>query len=1035
MPEDQSLKVALPESLRAQFGRLEKRAFRVEALLAAAVAALFLLGGFCVFFLAERFIEAPRWMRLALAGIPLLGCVLTGWFWLWRWVVRQRSLRDLAVIVQRRHRRLGDRLLGIVELADEHNRPAHFSPELYRAAIGQVSEESARYEFGEAVSSARARRNALAAVSLLAIAVIAALVLPQATWNAFRRWIAPLANVPRFTLVELSGLENELIVPHGEPFALTAKVEYRSFWRPGVAKGLLTGQPEIRARVDRDAATLNIPGQTRAGLLRIRVGDAERSVSIRPTHRPGLEAITAEVKLPEYLGYPNQEENLRGGGIEVVEGSVLTLRGQASRELRSAAMQAGEAVPVDLKVDAQRFSAEPLPADQLARAVLTWSDRLGLTNNAPFQLAIAQRPDSAPVPEIAGLFRDTAMLETEVLPIQVRARDDFGIKLLGLDWHVEGTETVTNQPALDHRFVFTAEDTAGQTIDATFNFSPAVLRIPADTTVEIRAYATDFLPGRERAETAAYRIHILGTAQHAEMVRQNLESLLVRLEEVTRLEERLAADTRELKDLAKLDTPEAAAKMRSLEKAQDQNAEQLRNLAEEGMKNLREALRNPAFSEELLKEWTQNLHQMEQVASQPMAQASQSLQNAQNSSSSEQKEKNLAEAVEKQEETIDQLQKMQKQVNQGLDDLQALTLSERLQKLGSEQKKIEGHLQKHIPETVGLTPPELPPRFQKVNSSLATLQTESQTESVKLQGEISRFYERTQKPNYGKVSQEMTETHPGDRLEEVRGLIQDNVGMEAMRNLALWADRFVAWAETLQPPQKSDESGGGEGGSPGGPPEDDSALKQLLALLRVRERQVNVQERTRLLHEHLEEVDTYRDGAVLLAASQAKLNRDLTKQAVENPFALLEAPYADAMTAMSDVENLLDRPRTDQVTRSAQDKSLAMLTDLINLLNEQAKKGASSSGQGQSSQSGEMAFLMQMMAPQMMPGMKAGQTPGGNMAGGTTDRASGPAAGNAAGAVGEGRTVNKASGVPGNYPTEFRPALERYFKALEEAQK
>jgi hypothetical protein len=513
------------------------------------------------------------------------------------------------------------------------------------------------------------------------------------------------------------------------------------------------------------------------------------------------------------------------------------------------------------------------------------------------------------------------------------------------------------------------------------------------------------------------------------MVRQNLESLLVRLEEVTRLEERLAADTRELKDLAKLDSPEAASKMRSLEKSQDQNAEQLRNLAEEGMKNLREALRNPAFSEELLKEWTQNLHQMQQVASQPMAKASQSLQSAQNSPNSQQKEQQLAEAVEQQEETIEQLQQMQKQVNQGLDDLQALTLSERLHKLGGEQKKIEGHLQKHIAETVGLTPPELPPRFQKINGSLATMQSESQAESVKLQGEISRFFERTQKPNYGKVSEEMTQSHPGDQLDEVRGLIQENIGMVAMRNLALWSERFQAWAETLQPTDKGEDSGAS------GSPQEDSALKQLLALLRVRERQMNVQERTRLLHAHQEEKDVYRDGAVLLAASQGKLNRDLTKQAVENPFSLLEAPYADAMTAMSDVEHLLDRPRTDHVTRSAQDKSLAVLTDLINLLNEQAKKGASSSGQGQSSQSGEMAFLMQMMAPQMTPGMKAGQTPGGNMMGGTTDRTSGAATGNAAGAVGEGRTVNKASGVPGNYPTEFRPALEKYFKALEEAQK
>ena len=103
---------------------------------------------------------------------------------------------------------------------------------------------------------------------------------------------------------------------------------------------------------------------------------------------------------------------------------------------------------------------------------------------------------------------------------------------------------------------------------------------------------------------------------------------------------------------------------------------------------------------------------------------------------------------------------------------------------------------------------------------------------------------------------------------------------------------------------------------------------------------------------------------------------------------MLEEPYSETITSMTDVENLLDRPRTDDVTRSAQDKSIASLTDLVNLLNEQAKRSSSSSGQGQGEGSEDMAFLMQMMQAQPAPGKQGGQTPGMNMSGGTTDRAS-----------------------------------------------
>jgi hypothetical protein len=278
----------------------------------------------------------------------------------------------------------------------------------------------------------------------------------------------------------------------------------------------------------------------------------------------------------------------------------------------------------------------------------------------------------------------------------------------------------------------------------------------------------------------------------------------------------------------------------------------------------------------------------------------------------------------------------------------------------------------------------------------------------------------------------MTEAQPAEALEKVRTLIQENIGMEAMHHLAEWSEKFENWAAKLEP--KSEE-GSGAGSGEGGGEQDNAALKQLLGLLRMREKQVNIQERTRLLHERVEEKITYRDGSVLLAASQGKLNRDMSKQAVENTFAMLDEAYNDTIVSMTDVENLLDRPRTDEVTRSAQDKTISLLTDLVNLLNEQAKRSSSSSGKGQGQGSEEMAFLMQMMAPQPSKGQQAGQTAGANMSGGTTDRVSQPGGNEqSSGKPGDERAERKSSGVPQNYPTEFREALENYYRALEQTE-
>ena len=1048
MPEDQSFRVALPDSLRRQFADLEKRLFSLETWMAVSGGLIALLSIFFLFFVSDRVWDTPVWLRLAFAVTALGALGAAALWWLDRWVFRRRDLRDLAVIVQQRYRRLGDRLLGIVELADEMKRPPNFSPELYRAAIDQVSEDAAKYNFREAVSGRRARLELMLTGALLLLVAVPALLLPQASWNAFRRWIAPTASIPRFTLVELAGLSHERIVPHGENFQVKGEVKYRSFWRPEKVKGLLPAQPVITSAVKEGELALNVPGQVRDGKLEVRVGDARAEISLLPKHRPALESVSATVLLPEYLGYPEQKQNPQGGVLTLVEGSRFRLVGEATRDLAWANLEArpsnapriGEqalgspefkAQKSPAVVEGRTFSTPLLGANEISRLSFTWQDDLGLSNASPWSVNISVREDAPPVAEFVELFRDMAILESEVLPVRTRGKDDFGVKEIGLEWRTDVITQSTNEPT-KREFASLIEERSETNLERTFNFSPSVLGIAPDTTVELQGYAVDYFPGRERVYGPVYRIHVLGNSQHAEMIRQNLESLLVRLEEVTRLEERIASDTRNLRDFQKLDTPEAAEKISELEKAQDQNATQLKELAEEGMRMLREALRNPVFSENLLTEWTKDLHQMQQLSNQEMQEASSALNQA--SQSGENREQNLAEAAQKQEEIIEKLQEMQREVNESLDELQALTLAQRLRQVGKEQTKIQGHLREIIADTVGLMPSELPERYRKANTHFSELQLESQAESQKLEGEISRFYERTQKMNYGQVSEQMKASHPADELDRVRGLIQENIAMEAMENLALWATRFDGWADLLEPPP-SESSGSGSGQGQGQQP-DDTALKQLLALIRMREGQMNIQERTRLLHDYLEQQRTYEDGAVLLAASQAKLNRDLSRQAVDNPFAMLDQTYNDAMNVMSDVESLLDKPQTDQVTRGEQEKSVNTLTDLINLLNEEAKKqnSSSSSASSQAAQGDEMNFLMQMMAPQLAPGMQPGQTAGGNTAGGTTDRTPGEIEGDVAGATGDGRSVGKASGVPQNYPTEFRPALEKYFRALEEKQ-
>jgi hypothetical protein len=1022
--------IALPPELEGQFEKLEGRLYKVESAALAAGCVAGLAGAYLLVFGSDRVWDSPTWLRgAAFAG----GAAVVAWNgarWVKRWVLKRRTRKDLAELVQRKFGRLGDRLLGIVELSSEEKHQLGFSPELYRAAIKQVAGESAQYDFTEAVSKRGLNRTLRAAIGAGAVALVTLAVFPNAAINAAKRAAAPWANIERFTLVQLAGVPTEVLVPHGESFEVGGAVRYDSFWQPKFVRAKFGRVGATNDRVQNGKFALTIPGQTEEKALTIRVGDASAKVRVKPLLRPSLKNLDATVELPEYLKLGAREMNAQGGNLTVVEGSKAIFKGVVSRPLKKAEAIASDGAELPVKAEADHFTTAPVPVDNISTAEFRWQDLYGLTNQGTWKLAIQTQKDASPVPDLPDLSREMSILESEVVMIKVRARDDFGVKKVGLNWDLG-----TNTNAVPYDFSLEAESASREEFEQTFTFTPMLLQAQPDTTVAVRGFATDYFPGREPSETPSYRIHVLGTEQHAEMVRQRLESVMARLEEVSRLEEKIAQATAELQANEKMALEDAAKKAADLKDEQLQNAAALKDMAEEGMKNLREALKNPSFPEEVLTQWSKTLKQMKDLSEKPMQEAAKSLAGAaQPSAKSKEQKEQLAKAGEKEKDILQELEQMQKKINKGLDDLQALTLAQRLRKMGTGQKEIHTELEKSVQETIGMTPAELAPRFKKANSFLAEQQEDARQRATELQGEISRFFERTRKPNYGMVSKQMAEARTPEELDRIRNLIEGNISMQAMDTLNLWSGRFDEWANLLEP--KQSDAGGDGGSGQGGPSEPDSALKELMALLRLREGQFNLRERTRMLDKDRRDEVFYKESAKKLHDAQAKLAETLDQVQNENEEQEVEPALREGSRSMQAVESMLGKPQTDEPVAVAHNRTLEKLSDAINLLNEKQKKAKdSSSAQGQG-QGEEMAFLMQMMQQQNpKPGMQGGMKPGMNMNGGDTADTTRPNIGDANGKADVARTARKAGGSSASAPAEFREALENYYKALEKGEK
>ena len=188
MPLEEKVTVALPENLERQFADLRKRLFGLESLFAVGLGTSSVLLSFFLVIISDRLWDTPTAVRFLCFGLGIAGALAALVWWLRRWVIQPPDMEALAILVQRKYRRLGDRLLGIVELSHESTRPAYFSPELYRAAISQVNEEASKYDFTEAANRRATRRQLITSGALLLIVIFSAMLLPEATWNSFRWW-------------------------------------------------------------------------------------------------------------------------------------------------------------------------------------------------------------------------------------------------------------------------------------------------------------------------------------------------------------------------------------------------------------------------------------------------------------------------------------------------------------------------------------------------------------------------------------------------------------------------------------------------------------------------------------------------------------------------------------------------------------------------------------------------------------------------------------------------------------------------------
>jgi hypothetical protein len=581
------------------------------------LAALFGLGlSWLLVFILDRLGETPVWLRTTLlvagAAVPGLGLPL-----IWhRWVWRQRRLEDVARLVRRTFPRLGDQLLGIVELAHENHAETGRSERLVQAAIAQAADAVKDKDLSGAVPEPRARRWGLAAAGLAALAVAAGFLVPEASRNALMRWLMPWSDTARYTFAQVDELPKTLVVPYAENFEIPASLKEETRWTPSSASARIPGQPKVKVGADGKAYPFAFSPQKEDTRIDFKVGDDRERVILEPRTRPELTNLTAKLRLPEYLKYRHEPEiEVRGGSARLLGDAKVSWVAQASRELASAQLN-GQAQPVE----GGKLVTEYRPVEKAAELEIDWRDTLGLGPKAPLRLKVEPVKDEAPGISARRETQEQVVLNTEVVAFDLSVRDDFGIRRTGLEWTALPGQVPKGggEPARGEK-ITAAGDAEMRDLETRATFSADKEGVKPQS-VEVRAWAEDFLPDRERTYSASFVLHILDATDHALWLTTQFGKWLEAARETYEREQQLHETNQELRQLsaADLDRPEnrrAIAKQAAEENA---NASRLDTLNEGGKRLVEQGTRNPEFDAERLESWATMLKQLDDIAAKRM---------------------------------------------------------------------------------------------------------------------------------------------------------------------------------------------------------------------------------------------------------------------------------------------------------------------------------------------------------------------------------------------------------------------------------
>lgn len=641
--------VILQDILR-RLAAVRKLQLKTDALSSALVFGTSLLLVFIVVALVELIGQFGSTVRSILVMVSALsGFALFVWFVL-RPVLRLSGLLstwdDFAIAkkVGALFPGVHDRLLNLLQLHREISvGTSLYSPELVDASFQDLGENIRGLDFQKTVDRSPVGRSAQWFVATGVGVVLLVAGLHSSLFGAVDRLVhfsQEFTPPARYWFEVYPG--NQEIVK-GTSIEVSVLVHSASAEPAPANRMQMYSRLQGQARFEEAALRPDSAGMFRALLQAIRA-NTEYYVQLEDIHsdlfrltvtdRPVLKSVQIRLDYPPYTKLPSRIQDEFMGDVTALAGTRISLQGSASKELQRGRIVFGDGASLPLTVRDEQFNAAfPLKTETTYSVEVQDPD--GLTNLDPIKYRLKVIPDDAPTIAIIQPGRNLDLAGSDVLPLVIQIKDDFGFSRLRLGYRL--VHSRYEQPAENPTFIaLPLPPEQGTQLEIPYRWGLSKLSLVPEDVVEYFAEVldNDVVNGPKSARSPIYLLRLPSLEEVFTDLNkgheQSIDDLKKTLEEAKKLKENLESINQDLKKNKELDWQQQK-KMEEMAKKYQEMQKKLEEVKARVDDMVQKMQEQNVLSQETLEKYLELQQLFEQLNSaelqQLMKQMQQSMQN------------------------------------------------------------------------------------------------------------------------------------------------------------------------------------------------------------------------------------------------------------------------------------------------------------------------------------------------------------------------------------------------------------------------